>query len=230
VLTTYELCGWLLGEVRQALEPRNAHGCLTAVGAARSTLATARELLTSLPQAASQALVQHLQAHLAAWLAPLVWLAQTLAPYRQDLDPAPATPILWAWPQRHVLALTPGAGFPAHLQATVQAFWSAVSFFQRASSLAESLHSWLRPYLQMHRGTPQWRLPLLQLVWNHHRFRRGKRAGYAPRELAGITEAPALAEALNPLAAAPPVAAPQPTQHYTLAAVCGLSLEELAIR
>jgi len=199
------------------------------VGAARSTVETALELLTSLPQAAIQALVQQLRTHLAALLAPLAWLEQTLAPYRQDLDPATETTILWAWQHRHARALAPGAGFPAHLQATVQAFWTALSFFHRSSSLAESLHSWLRPYLQMHRGTPQWRLPLLQLVWNHHRFSRGKRAGYTPLELAGITAAPALAEALNQLGAAQPVAAQQPTQHYTLAEVFGLSLEELAI-
>jgi len=228
-ITTYDLFVWLLGEVRQALEPRNANGCLTAVGAARSTVATALELLTSLPQEAIQALVQQLRTHLEALLAPLAWLEQTLAPYRQDLDPATETTILWAWQHRHALALPPGAGFPAHLQATVQAFWTALSFFHRSSSLAESLHSWLRPYLQMHRGTPQWLLPLLQLVWNHHRFSRGKRADYTPLELAGITDAPALAEALNQLGAAQPVAAQQPTQHDTLAEVFGLSLEELAI-
>jgi hypothetical protein len=60
--------------VRQALELRNANGCLTAVVAARSTVETALELLTSLPQEAIQALGQQRQAHLAAMLAPLEWL------------------------------------------------------------------------------------------------------------------------------------------------------------
>jgi len=228
-LTTYDLFVWLLGEVRQALEPRNANGCLTAVGAARSTVETALELLTSLPQAAIQALVQQLRTHLAALLAPLAWLEQTLAPYRQDLDPATETLILWAWQHRQALALAPGAGFPAHLQATVQAFWTALSFFQRSSSLAESLHSWLRPYLQMHRGVPQWRLPLLQLVWNHHRFSRGKRAGRTPLELAGVTDALTLAEALNQLGAAQPVTVSQPAKQYTLAEIFGLTFEEQTI-
>jgi len=228
-IDTYDRFVWLLGEVRQALEPLSVTGQLTAVATARSTVETALELLTTLPHAAIQTLVQQLRTHLAALLAPLAWLEQTLAPYRQDLDPATETTILWAWQHRQALALPPGAGFPAHLQATVQAFWTALSFFHRASSLAESLHSWLRPYLQMHRGTPQWLLPLLQLVWNHHRFSRGKRAGYTPLELAGITDAPALAEALNQLGAAQPVTVSQPAKQYTLTEIFGLSFEAQAI-
>jgi len=116
-------------------------GRLTAVVTARSTVATALELLATLPHAASPPLVQQLRTHLAARLAPLAWLEQTLAPYCTDLDPATEMTILWAWQPRQALALTPGEGFPSHLQATVQAFWIALSFFQRASSLAESLHS-----------------------------------------------------------------------------------------
>ena len=62
-----------------------------------------------------------------------------------------------------------------------------------------SLHSWLRPYLQIHRGMPKWLLPLLQLFWNHHRFERGKRAGSRPLELAGVTGAPSLEDVLDQL-------------------------------
>jgi len=228
-LNTYDLFVWLLGEVRQALEPLSVTGHLTALGAARSTVETALERLMTLPHAAIHTLVQQLRTHLEALLAPLAWLEQTLAAYRQDLDPATETTILWAWQHRQALALTPGAGFPAHRQATVQAFWTALSFFHRAGSLAESLHSWLRPYLQLHRGAPQWRLPLLQLVWNHHRFSRGKRAGHTPLELAGVTAAPTLAAALNQLCAGQPVAVSQPTKPYSLADIFGLSLEEQPI-
>ena len=53
-ITTYDLFVWLLGEVRQALEPLSVTGRLTAVVAARSTLETALELLTTLPHAAIQ--------------------------------------------------------------------------------------------------------------------------------------------------------------------------------
>ena len=62
--------------------------------------------------------------------------------------------------------------------------------------LFRSLHSWLRPYLQIHRGLPKWLLPLLQLFWNHHEFERGKRAGSSPLALAGVEGVPALSEVL----------------------------------
>jgi hypothetical protein len=51
----------------------------------------------------------------------------------------------------------------------------------------------------MHRGLPQWLLPLLQLFWNHHEFARGKRAGHSPVQLAGHAAAPSLAKMLAQL-------------------------------
>jgi hypothetical protein len=227
-IQTYDLFVWLLSEVRQALEPLSTSDRLATVTTARCTVETALELLSTLPGATIQTLVQQLCEHLEALLAPLAWLEQTLAPYRHDLDPATEATILWAWRHRQALALAPGDGFPAHLQATVRAFWTALSFFHRSSSLAESLHSWLRPYLTLHRGMPQWLLPLLQLVWNHHPFSRGKRTGRTPLQLAGVSAAPTLAEALNQLCTAQPVAATQPVKRYTLAEVFGLALEEQA--
>ncbi len=77
---------------------------------------------------------------------------------------------------------------PEKLQAVVRAAWDILGLFHRSSSLAESLHSWLRPYLQIHRGMTKWLLPLLQLFWNHHKFERGKRAGSSPLELAGVED------------------------------------------
>ncbi len=227
-IAIYDQYVWLLGEVRQALEPFSQPDQLMAVATARQTIETALELLRALPGESLQTLAQQLRNHLDDLLAPLAWLEQTLAPYRQNLAPATEALILWAWRHRQALALTPGAGFPAHLQATVQAFWLALSFFHRSSSLAEALHSWLRPYLALHRGTPQWLLPLLQLVWNHHPFTRGKRAGSTPLQLTGVTDAPTLAEALNQVCTVQPGAARQPAKRYTFAEIFGLSLEEQA--
>jgi hypothetical protein len=85
------------------------------------------------------------------------------------------------------------------LGTVVRSVWDTLSLFHRSSSLAESLHSWLRPYLQIHRGMPVWLLPLLQLFWNHHTFQRGKRAGSSPLELAGVQDAPSLAAVLDQL-------------------------------
>ena len=85
--------------------------------------------------------------------------------------------IVWAWKHGQTLDLEAGQGFPETLQSTVHAFWQALALFHRYSSLAESLHSWLHPYLETHRGMPNWLLPLLQFFCNHHTFQRGNRQG-----------------------------------------------------
>ena len=47
-----------------------------------------------------------------ALLAPLIWLEETLAPWRAALDPETEQLILWAWRHRHTLELDAGEGFP----------------------------------------------------------------------------------------------------------------------
>ncbi len=56
----------------------------------------------------------------------------------------------------------------------------------RASSLAECVNSWLRPYAELFRGLEEKFLPLFQLFRNGRVFQRGKRAGRSPFQLAGI--------------------------------------------
>ena len=196
----YDWWVWLFGEVRQALEPFNTEGELASAKKARQTIETATELLTSLniPEVSDFAQRKVLD-HLEELLAPLEWLEQTLAPWRKNLDPQTEASIVWAWKNRQILGLEAAQDLPESLQAVVSAFWETLELFHRSSSLAESLHSWLRPYLQVHRGMPNWLLPLLQLFWNHHTFQRGKRRGESPLALAGIEKAPSLAEALDML-------------------------------
>ena len=198
-IDSYDGWIWLLGEVRQALEPINEKGLLTSTVEARETVETAVELLQELDHQEITAFAQDLLGHLEDLLAPLDWLEQSLAPWRKDLDAQTEALMVWAWQHRQTLALKAGEGFPEPLQLVVAAFWEALSLFHRSSSLAESLHSWLRPYLQIHRGMPQWLLPLLMLLWNHHTFQRGKRAGKSPLELAGVDDAPSLSEVLDRL-------------------------------
>ena len=198
-IDSYDGWIWLLGEVRQALEPINEKGLLTSTVEARETVETAVELLQELDHQEVTALAQYLLGHLEDLLVPLDWLEQSLAPWRKNLDAEAEALIVWAWQHRQTLALKAGEGFPEPLQPLVAAFWKALSLFHRSSSLAESLHSWLRPYLQIHRGVPQWLLPLLMLLWNHHTFQRGKRAGKSPLELAGVDDAPSLSEVLDRL-------------------------------
>ena len=190
---------WLLQEVRQALEPITPAHRLVSVAATKASVETAVTLLKELGQAGITAFADDLQAKLPELLAPLEWLEQQLTPVLKSLDADTHAFILWAWQHRQELNLNIDTDIPQPLRAVVRTVWETLGLFHRSSSLAESLHSWLRPYLQIHRGMPKWLLPLLQLFWNHHRFERGKRAGGSPLELAGVKYAPSLAEVLSQL-------------------------------
>lgn len=193
----YDCWCWLLGELRQALQPFDAQGRLISVTQARQTIETVAQLLTVLGDSRLKAFAQRvILGHLDELLAPLVWLEQTLAPYREQLSPESEAFLVWVWQHRHELEneiADPQAPWPE----VAPALWSALDAFHRASSLAESLHSWLRPYLHAHRGMPDWLLPLLQLFWNHHPFQRGKRKGKSPVDWAGVEQARSLTEMLD---------------------------------
>lgn len=196
---TYDHWQWLLGEIRQALEPITPAYGLVSVTATRATLQTALALLKELHQAEITAFAADLEEKLPELLAPLAWLEQQLAPLLQDRDADTQAFVLWAWQHRQALHLNIDVDLPEPLRPLVRAIWDVLGLFHRSSSLAESLHSWLRPHLQIHRGMPKWLLPLLQLFWNHHPFERGKRAGSSPVALAGVADAPSLADVLGSL-------------------------------
>jgi hypothetical protein len=191
--------GWLFTELRQALAPLTPQGGLQSVAAAQATAEAALALLREVDCAEITAYADKVARQLPALLAPLAALNQQLAVCCQQLGAATTALIGWAWQHRQTLALTIERDFPAALQPLVRTFWSALALYQRTSSLAESLHSWLRPFLSMHRGMPQWLLPLLQLFWNYHEFERGKRAGHSPMQGAGNADAPTLADMLEQL-------------------------------
>ena len=194
-----DLWTWLFQEIRQALEPFNEQGQLTSAEGARQTLQTAICLLKSLENSVITTFADEFVKSLDDLLAPLIWLEQALAPWRKNLDPETEALIVWAWQHRQSLDLEAGQGFPPNLQAIVMAFWEILALFHRSSSLAECLHSWLRPFLQVHRGIPDWLLPLLQVVWNHHVFARGKRKGKSPLAMAAVEEALTLPELFDRL-------------------------------
>jgi hypothetical protein len=207
-IEVFDLWCWLLSEIRLALEPITpAHGIVSLVDT-KATIETALELLRELNHSGITAFADDLQQKLPELLAPLAWLEQQLKPVLDRLDIDTDTFIIWAWQNRHALDLDTDADIPETLRPAVAAVWDILSLFHRSSSLAESLHSWLRPYLHIHRGMPKWLLPLLQLFWNHHSFQRGKRAGSNPLQLAGVQDAPSLAEALDHLFCPPGAALP----------------------
>jgi len=198
-IAVFDAWEWLLGEIRHALEPFRPNGQLVSVADTQATLLTALGLLEELGHKDITAFTADLREKMPQLLAPLTWLEQQLAVVFQDLDVDSQAFILWAWQHRQALGVDIATDMPVALQAVSQTAWDTLGLFHRSSSLAESLHSWLRPYLQIHRGMPRWLLPLLQLFWNHHRFERGKRAGSSPLELAGVEHAPTLAEVLAQL-------------------------------
>jgi hypothetical protein len=207
-IETFDNWCWLLGEIRQALEPVTPTHHIVSVAKVKATLETAVGLLKELGHQAITAFADDLQEKLPELLAPLEWLEQHLAPLLRNLDADIQTFVIWAWQQRHELNLDIDTDIPETLRSVVYLVWDILGLFHRSSSLAESLHSWLRPYLQIHRGMPKWLLPLLQLFWNHHQFERGKRAGSSPLELAGVEDVPSLAEVLDQLFCPSPVAQP----------------------
>jgi len=186
-----QLSAWLflLSEIHLALEPWNAEGSLSDPQYVRQTLETTMDLLRSLHCQTVNDFAELLWSKLDELLAPLEWLTQRLAPWRSQMDRRTEATLVWAWLHQQELGLTAQSILTPHQLPLVTAVWEALTLFHRSSSLAESLHSWLRPYLQVHRGMPDWLLPLLQLVWNHHPFSRGKRAGDCPMTLAGIPDA-----------------------------------------
>lgn len=190
---------WLFHEIRQALEPIDLHGCIASVQQAHQTVTIALQLLQSLENPTIQTFVSQFSEKLDDLFAPLVWLEQALAPWREGLAPQLEAWITWAWQHQKELNLPIEQVLPACHLNLVTAFWNALSLFHRSSSLAESLHSWLRPYLQVHRGMPAWLLPLLQLTWNHHVFQRGKRQGSSPMALTGLDNVPSLSELFDQL-------------------------------
>jgi hypothetical protein len=195
----FDQWGWLLSEVRLALEPITPTHALVSVAETKATVKTAVGLLKELNHRDITAFADDLQEKLPELLAPLEWLEQQLTPILKDMAADTQTFILWAWQHRHELNLDIDTDFPERVCSVVRDVWDTLALFHRSSSLAESLHSWLRPYLQIHRGMPGWLLPLLQLFWNHHTFERGKRAGSSPLQMAGVEDAPSLAQVLDQL-------------------------------
>jgi hypothetical protein len=200
---------WLLGEIRQALEPITPAHTIVSSTQTKDALETAITLLKELAHPQITTFADDLHQKIPELIAPLAWVEQQLAPVLQSLDTHTQAWIIWTWQQRQELNPDIDTLFPQPLRSVVHTVWNTLNLFHRSSSLAESLHSWLRPYLHIHRGMPNWLLPLLQLFWNHHIFQRGKRVGSSPLELAGVQNAPSFADLLdqllNPDMAAQPI-------------------------
>jgi hypothetical protein len=74
---------WLSSEIRQALEPVDRHGSIASSRQARQTILTALELLETLNNATVREFTHPLTEKLDELLAPIEWLEQALALWRE---------------------------------------------------------------------------------------------------------------------------------------------------
>jgi len=197
----YELWIWLFGELHQTLQLIHPHGQLCDPVRARQELELIGEWMQTLTFGRIAGFARNVLALSQELLAPLERCVQRLAPWRQKLDAQWDGFVFWAWKHRQALQVDVERDFPAALQPVVQAIWHELANCHRTSSLAEALHSWLRPFLELHRGMPDWLLAILQAFWNHHPFQRGLRQGHSPLSLAGIVADASLGDWLEHLLA-----------------------------
>ena len=156
-IETYDNLCFLMSQIRQALEPITSQFRYQSPLRAPETLAAAIELMETWPGKKLSAFFKQLSSHLWELLAPLVWLQETLMPWRKKLPSKLEAWIIASWQ----LALCQLEDFPPVWRNTASAIWDTLALFHRCSSLAESLHSCLRPYLSIHRDMPDWLLSLL---------------------------------------------------------------------
>jgi hypothetical protein len=187
-IALHDQWAWLLQQTRQALEPFSPENTLQSSENARANLVAAVELFKTLHNADVTAFAEHMLEKLDELVAPLAWLEATLTPLLSQMTAQQQTFLLWAWQNRQTQNFDIERHFPEYLHPLVSMCCTILGSFHRSSSLAESLHSWMRPHLQAHRGMPTWLLPMLQMVWNHHAFQRGKRKGKSPLGWANVPE------------------------------------------
>jgi hypothetical protein len=151
---TFDTWCWLLGEIRQALEPITPTHHVASAVETQATLDIALDLLKELKHTDISSFADDFQEKISELLAPLEWLEQQLTPLLKDLQADTQAFIIWACQHRQALNLDIDTDIPEALHSIVPAVRDTLELFHRSSSLTESLHSWLRPYLQIHRGAP----------------------------------------------------------------------------
>jgi hypothetical protein len=200
-IALHDQWNWLLQQTRQALGPCTPENTLQPSKNARSTILVAAELFKTLNHADITAFAEHLLEKLDELVAPLEWLEAALTPLLSKMTTQQQSFLLWSWQNRPIQNLEIECNFPAHLHSLVSTCCTILGTFHRSSGLAESLHSWMRPHLHAHRGMPNWLLPMLQMIWNHHTFQRGKRRGKSPLGWANIADMLGLDQVFDLLAA-----------------------------
>jgi len=136
---TFDTWCWLLGEIRQALEPITPAYYVVSVTDAQATLETALELLRELNHPDITAFADGLQTKIPELLAPLEWLEQQLRPVLKGLDADTQAFVIWAWQHRQALDLNIDTDIPEALRSVVRTVGETLSLFHRSSGTTTKL-------------------------------------------------------------------------------------------
>src|SRR5205814_23441 len=168
------------GWVQATLRPVDGRtGRVRTSAAVTAELTAAAALLQELGGQAAEA-ARPLERYAAGLAAYLDDLAGALAGPRAALGEATVTFLAWAWCHRRTLGLTDAAEAWPTAPDAARATWAALDGARRGSGLVENLNSILAFQRDTRRGLPGTALALAAVYRNHHRFARGKRAGFTP--------------------------------------------------
>ncbi len=195
----YETYRWLVQELREGLEFVTPSGGLRSANEMEILISAVADLMREIPHLKVQAVAERLKrqkGELVKYLAPL---QEKLAELMAQVGDEPLVRLcLQEW-RLEKEAIQKGKqkgletckaqlqhweeGVVKRVGETVRWLFGKVA---RASSLVETVNSWLRPFLWRRKGNGRGIYNLLRLCWNTHRFARGKRQGKTPAQLAGI--------------------------------------------
>ena len=191
-------------------------GRLRTAGERHADLDTLLDLLADLQQTAPASVAGHLaglHTNVRTALPGLLAFVPALEPIHQQaatqLGPDGLALLAWAWQHRAILGPDSApllAGLPAAWCPAAALLLHAWDQTTRASKLAETWHSVLRPHLAVHRTLSPGLLALLVVCHNHRVASRGLHQGTSPLSRSGIAAPTDWLVALG---------YPSPTQHHS---------------
>jgi hypothetical protein len=198
-ISVYETYRWLVSELREGLEFVTHWGCLRSVEEMEDLIGVVADLMREIPHKKGQAVADRLQRQKGELVKYLEPLQEKLAELRVQVgDPELVRLCLQEW-RLEKEATQKGKGQNVETYQGQFLQWEAAVVKRaretvrwllgkvvRASSLVETVNSWLRPFLWRRKGNGGGIYNLLRLCWNTHRFFRGKRQGKTPAQLADI--------------------------------------------
>lgn len=198
-ISVYETYSWLVSELREGLEFVTARGCLRSAEEMEDLIGVVADLMREIPHPKVQAVADRLQRQKGELVKYLEPLQEKLAEFRVQVGDTELVRLcLQEW-RLEKDATQKGKGKKVETCQGQLEQWEAAVVKRaretvrwllgkvvRASSLVETVNSWLRPFLWRRKGNGRGIYNLLKLCWNTHRFARGKRQGKTPLELAGI--------------------------------------------